>query len=211
MRPTLYLFAKQPVPGRVKTRLQTHCSPEQAAAVAATMITATARRAAAAWPGQVTLCGWPDTEHALFVTLACRFGLGLLGQPAGSLGEKMLAVLEVGINRGGGAAVMGCDVPHVPPDDLRLAYAALAGGRNVLGPAADGGFYFIGLCRTASGLFDGVEWGTREVAAQTVKAARTAGIEFHAMLTELRDVDSWEDLQVVAESCPELKAHTGCP
>ncbi len=203
--PVLYLFAKQPRPGTVKTRLRPQCSARRAAGIAAHLVAATAERAAGAWGGEVVLCCWPDAQHPLFESLAARLGLRLCGQVEGDLGAKMHAALAGGVREHGAAAVMGCDVPQVSTDSLGLAYDELARGRNVLGLTLDGGFYFLGACTTSPGMFAGVDWEGGEVAARTVSAARESGIEFGVMLPTLQDIDTWDDLQRVAVLEPSLR------
>ena len=51
------------------------------------------------------------------------------------------------------------------------------GDRVVLGPAADGGYYLIGLKRAHPELFAGVRWSTDAVYADTLAKAKLAGLE----------------------------------
>lgn len=205
--PVLYLFAKQPRPGTAKTRLIPQCSARRAAAIAAHLVATTAERVAGAWDGEIVLCCWPDARHPLFENLAARLGLRLCGQVDGDLGVKMHAALADGVREHGAAAVMGCDVPQVSTDSLRVAHDELARGRNVLGLTLDGGFYFLGVCKPSPSMFEGVDWDGEEVAARTVSAARESGIEFGVMLPTLQDIDTWDDLQRVAVLEPSLRAH----
>src|SRR3972149_2224967 len=153
-QPQLILFARQPIPGQVKTRLQPDYSPERAAEIAAFMIRATVELAVSTWPGDVMLYVWPATEHLLFHRLTNEFRIRLARQADGDLGAKMLDALRAGIARKGSAAVMGCDVPHCGWDVIDQANGWLARGKNVLGPTEDGGYYFIGLQETQPELFD---------------------------------------------------------
>lgn len=196
-RPDLIVMAKQPRPGQVKTRLAAVCGAERAAEIAAVLIRETVILAAGNWPGDVYLCGAPDADHPLFQALAAEFHVRLVAQGGGDLGDRMARWLREGITRRGAAAVMGCDVPHCEPHTVEQAYEALARGRNVLGPATDGGYYFLGMQQIAPVLFTGIEWGGNQVLDQTCMRAREAGIEFESLAT-LRDVDTWDDLVSVA-------------
>ena len=62
-QPELILFAKQPLAGQVKTRLQPEYRPEQAADIAAFLIRATVELAVSSWPGQVWLYACPDPDQ----------------------------------------------------------------------------------------------------------------------------------------------------
>src|SRR5881394_39202 len=128
------LFAKQPVAGLVKTRLQPQYTPKQAAEIGAFLIAQTVELAATNWPGAIYLACAPDVEHPLFRDLAGRFDIALTTQGEGDLGARMQRAIVYGIERHGAAAVLGCDVPHCDWEILDDANTALARGRAVLGP-----------------------------------------------------------------------------
>ncbi|MBI3569852.1 MAG: TIGR04282 family arsenosugar biosynthesis glycosyltransferase [Gammaproteobacteria bacterium] len=203
-QPELILFARQPVPGQVKTRLLPQYTPEQAAEIAAFLIRATVELAVSAWPGDVMLYVWPGTDHPLFRQLAREFHVHLAPQAEGDLGVKMLDALRQGIARQGAAAVMGCDVPHCGWDVLDQANDWLARGRNVLGPTDDGGYYFIGLQEARSELFGEMPWGSDRVLDLTLARAEKPGMEFDLLKT-LRDVDTAADLWLVAQQYEPLR------
>ncbi len=198
------VFAKQPVAGKVKTRLQPRYTPEQAAAIAAFLIRETIELSASSWPGEVYLCGAPDTEHPLFHELSRCFHVSLISQGEGDLGERMHRALAYGIARHGAAAAFGCDVPHCDWEILDEANSLLARGVNVLGPSEDGGYYLIGLTAARPELFRDMPWGTAAVLETTLERARSAGLEF-TQLPPLRDIDSAADLWWVAQEHASLR------
>ena len=203
-QPELILFARKPIPGEVKTRLQPNYGPEQAAAIASFMIRATVELAVSAWPGEIVLYAWPDTDHLLFHGLARDFQIRLAPQSGGDLGTRMLNALRDGIECHESAAILGCDVPHCGWDVLDQANDWLARGKNVLGPSADGGYYFIGLQEARPELFDGIGWGGAQVLATTLTRAREMNMEFER-LAPLRDIDTAEDLWLIAQKYDPLK------
>ncbi|MGR3914361.1 MAG: TIGR04282 family arsenosugar biosynthesis glycosyltransferase [Gammaproteobacteria bacterium] len=193
----LILMAKAPLPGAVKTRMQPGLSAAAAAELAHVMLVRTVARARRHWRGEVVLCAAPDAAHPLFAELADEYALRLATQRGAGLGARMLAALRAGIARAGCAAVMGCDVPHCPGEALARAYELLARGENPVGPAADGGFYLLGLQCADAALFRGVDWdGGAQLRQVRARAARR-GIA----LTELqclRDIDRYADLEWLA-------------
>lgn len=194
----LILFAKAPVPGRVKTRLMPQLDAVQSAQVATALIEHTVAMAIENWPGPVTLQTWPDTEHVLFQRLSREYGIPVSTQSAGDLGRKLHGALHAYTVRGRAAAAMGCDVPHCPGHVLRRAYQHLQqGSANVIGPSTDGGYYLIGLQQPAPALFRGIDWGADSVFKTTLELARSQGISF-TRLQPLRDIDNFEDLKKVA-------------
>ncbi len=204
-KPELILFARQPIAGQVKTRLQPAVTPQQAADIATFMLRTTAARAAEYWPGDVYLYATPDAQHPLFLELSQTLHLFLAPQGLGDLGQRMRHALQDGIARRGAAAVMGCDVPQCAGSILETAHEHLARGRNVLGPTMDGGYYLLGLQQDVPELFEHMPWGGDKVLAETLARAARLGIEFET-LPVLRDVDTLEDLTAVAQDCPGLQS-----
>ncbi|MDH4134225.1 MAG: TIGR04282 family arsenosugar biosynthesis glycosyltransferase [Gammaproteobacteria bacterium] len=203
--PELILFARQPVAGEAKTRLAAHCGAVRAAEIAAFLIRATVALAARHWPGRLALYASPNGDHPLFRELA-ESGLRVESQAEGDLGMKMHSALADGIARQGAAAVMGCDVPHCPPDLLRTAHSLLVRGGSVLGPAADGGYYLIGIQQPCKVLFEEMPWGSEVVRELTLARARACGIEFE-LLPVLRDIDNRDDLTAAVPQVPGLSAY----
>jgi hypothetical protein len=206
MQPELILFAKHPVAGHVKTRLQPVYSPRECAEVAVFLVRATVELVTANWPGEVSLYGAPDASHPLFAELAQQYGLRLAAQGDGDLGARMAAALGEGVARAGAAAIMGCDVPHCPWETIDQANDWLARGHYVIGAAEDGGYYFVGGPTAPASLFEQVGWGTPRALVQTVRQAQQLGIEFE-WLPMLRDLDTPEDLRVVARAYEPLKRY----
>ncbi len=198
--PALHLFAKTPLPGRVKTRLQPRCSGQQAAQIAAWCIERTAELALSAWRGPVYLHVWPTEHHALFRDLGRKRRITVKRQVSGDLGAKMYAALASACP----GAVMGCDVPHCAPGTLMSANRALRAGADIIGPSRDGGYYLIGLQRPHSSLFENIDWGDDTVLRSTLTRAEALGIRFQ-QLPVLVDLDTWVDIEQVCREFPPLR------
>jgi hypothetical protein len=108
--------------------------------------------------------------------------------------------------RGGADAVVlvGSDCPGVDTHLLGRAFRALKRKELVLGPAADGGYYLVGIRRPAPELFAGIEWGRADVLDRTLAIARTLGLGCE-LLDVLSDVDRPRDL-TRWHGCAELLA-----
>ncbi len=123
-----------------------------------------------------------------------------LHQGPGCLGMRMRRQLERAWREGSRQVVLiGSDLPELEPADLAAAFLALERSRLVLGPAADGGYWLVGLCRQApaplaTALFSGMPWGTSRVLEQTVSVARQLGNE-PALLAQRCDLDRPADLR----------------
>ena len=199
----ILLFAKAPVAGDVKTRLQPSCTASQAADIAKILLEESIRKATSYWGGSVILCVWPDMDNDFIQIMARRYPITLVNQSKGDLGEKMADAFEV---YGYPAAIMGCDVPHISAQTLRDAYLALVAKNNVLGRSEDGGYYLIGLSSSHPEVFDGIDWGSNKVYEATIKIAKRQSLGFQK-LPQLNDVDTWQDVRQTAPLLPALSKY----
>lgn len=206
MKPALIVFARQPVPGKAKTRLARHCGDKIAANIASYLLKETVSLAASVWQGPIALYCWPDPEHELFKELSGEYGLSLATQCAGSLGDKMYTALQNECSHHGAAAVMGTDVPHCPGQVLNEAYTLLSAGKSVIGPTNDGGYYFLGIQKPDNRFFKNINWGSDSVYSDTLARAEETGISFNK-LPVVRDIDDWQDLVEAAKLLPGLKQY----
>ncbi len=191
MHGRVLVFARAPVPGASKTRLVPALGAEGAAQLSARMLRHTLNTACSL---PLELWCTPSVRHPVFDRCARDFRLTLRTQRGADLGERMHNALEETLTHAHWAVLIGTDCPELTSRDLRQAAAALAGGVDgVLGPAADGGYYLIGLRQPMAALFHGVHWGTGEVLAQTRDRLRDARCCWHE-LPVYSDLDRPEDL-----------------
>ncbi len=200
----LYLFAKAPLPGQVKTRMQPPLTTEGCAELALLMLQQSVQKIVSYWPGSLVLCVSPDINHQAFTRLAETYNCDLVAQIGVTLGDRMLDALNSGIESSGSAVVMGCDVPHVTDQILLTAYREMCCGRSVIGPAEDGGFYLLGAQQWKSEFFSGVDWGSNTVLTKVEAQALDSGLELFR-LPILRDIDHWRDLVWLADLEPRYR------
>jgi rSAM/selenodomain-associated transferase 1 len=196
----LILFAKAPIAGKVKTRLQSHCSARQAAEIAEILLQESIIKSAEFWPGPVILSVSLGQNHPFLQAMCSQYSLRAVSQCEGDLGAKMLGAFS---DFGYPCAILGCDAPHVQGSDLQLAHQHLSQGRNVIGPSQDGGYYLIGLTGLQKSLFSDMPWGSDAILSKTL-ARSNPPFEF---ISELNDVDEWADLAAAEESLPRLKQY----
>lgn len=199
----LILFAKTPVAGQVKTRLIPDLGEQGAAWFAEALIEESTRRAVGSWPGPVHLQVWPDVRHECFDAIVRRFGITVSRQSEGDLGIKMFQALDDTYARGAAAAIMGCDVPQCPAEVFRTSHAFLSRGRSIIGPSADGGYYFIGINPPHPDCFERIDWGGSKVFETTLKRTAATGIDLIVM-QQLNDLDTASDIEELRETEPEL-------
>ncbi|HET9045347.1 MAG TPA: TIGR04283 family arsenosugar biosynthesis glycosyltransferase [Casimicrobiaceae bacterium] len=195
--PRLLVFAKEPAPGRVKTRLARAVGDVEAAAIyrelAVSVLTAAATACADGSVDAVELWCDPDCERPAFAEWRRRFGVLLRTQRGADLGARMRGALLESLARGQAAIVIGTDCPALDAAYLARAAAALASHDVVVGPAADGGYVLIGLARDLD-VFAGIAWSTADVMAATRARVKSLGSTM-AELPALWDIDTLADLE----------------
>jgi uncharacterized protein len=191
---TLIIFAREPVPGRVKTRLIPALGAQGAARLYRHLL-GIALRAGAATPcaRRQLWCAGAPAEGSECARLAAVHGCTWHHQGAGDLGARMLSALAEALAAADRAILIGSDCPDYTSAYLSAAFAALDDHDAVLGPAADGGYVLIGLRRPATALFAGMPWGTASVLDRTRAALIRLGWSWHELPTR-RDLDRPEDL-----------------
>jgi len=181
------VFARAPVPGRVKTRLIPVLGDWGAARLHRRLLRRALATARAARCGPVELHG--SERHSLF-----RAAAFFRTQRGADLGERMQRATAGALRRHHGVILIGTDCPALRPADLRRAAALLrAGYHAVLAPAEDGGYALVALSRPVPGLFRDIEWGTASVWRQTMDRMAAGGTRWRA-LRKVWDVDRPQDL-----------------
>jgi uncharacterized protein len=186
------VFVRAPERGRVKRRLAASVGDAAALRVYAALAAHTVREALASGARVRVHCTPADAVERVRGWLG--EGAEYLPQAPGDLGARMRAAFDGAFAAGCDAVVVvGSDLPAMSAALLGEAFAALETHAAVVGPASDGGYYLLGLRGPVPGIFEGVEWSTPRVLAQTLDRLRAAGAD-PALLPEHRDVDVAEDL-----------------
>lgn len=187
----LLVLAKQPVAGKVKTRLCPPLTPEQAAAVATAALEDTLE----------VVRQVPALRRVLVLdgTYAAT-GFEVQPQRGGPMPERLAAAFD-DVDPTQPALLVGMDTPQLTPALLRDAVDRLGEHAAVLGLATDGGWWALGLQRPDGGLLRGVPTSRDDTGALQLAALRAAGLDPH-LLPELRDVDTADDARAVAALQP---------
>lgn len=182
--PRIVLFTRWPEPGRAKTRLIPAIGAERAAALHRRLTERTlAVVCRSGLPFELRVTGAPTSAFQDWLG-----SVAVVDQGDGDLGQRL--------ERAGPpypTLFIGADAPDLSAELLRGAADALATHSAVIGPAEDGGYWLLGINRRVDGVFEGIDWSTERVFAQTLDRLRAAGIE-PALLPVLADCDRPEDL-----------------
>ncbi|MEU0840867.1 DUF2064 domain-containing protein [Streptomyces sp. NPDC005962] len=191
---TVLVIAKEPVAGRVKTRLTPPYSPAEAAALAEAALADTLH----------AVLGMPARRRVLALDGApgpwLPPGIEVVAQSGGTLDERLAAAFA---GCQGPTLLIGMDTPQVTP--ALLAPALRGDGwrdRDAwFGPAADGGFWALGLAEPDPELLRGVPMSTPATGAAQRRRLTDAGLRV-GELPVLRDVDTADDAAWVAALAP---------
>ncbi|WP_435136968.1 TIGR04282 family arsenosugar biosynthesis glycosyltransferase [Actinacidiphila sp. bgisy144] len=193
---TLVVIAKEPVPGRAKTRLCPPFTPQQAADLAAAALADTLA-AVAATPADRRLLVLDGAPGAWLPP-----GIDVVPQVAGGLDQRLAAAFG---HCDGPTLLIGMDTPQVTPALLHTAPEPGTGAW--FGPAADGGFWALGLAEPDPDLVRGVPMSTPYTGRAQRDRLTAAGLTVRD-LPVLRDVDTAADAAWVAARAPGTRFAT---
>jgi rSAM/selenodomain-associated transferase 1 len=181
----LVIFARHPRLGTGKRRLARDVGAVQALRFQRVMLALTLRRLGRDRRWTTWLAVTPD--RARFRPIWPRS----LPQGRGDLGRRMARVARM--SRPGPVVIVGSDIPGVTARHIARAFHELGQRDAVFGPAADGGYWLVGLRRRPRLLdpFRNVRWSTGHALADTLQNLAGKKIAF---LDTLADVDDGPSL-----------------
>jgi rSAM/selenodomain-associated transferase 1 len=198
----ILIFAKEPLLGKVKTRLQPELGESGALALHCALITYQVNQLLASNLAPLELWVSSNPRHELFRGLVPTSKLFV--QQGQDLGQRMDHAFMQTLKSSRTAVIVGADCPSVDADYLTQALSALKGeSEAVFGPADDGGYVLVGLRERQPELFRNIPWGTSKVMSETQKHLRVAGLSTR-ILDSRWDVDRPEDLRRLGELDPPL-------
>jgi uncharacterized protein len=187
----LVVFSKNPVAGRVKTRLAASIGDEKALAIYEMLRGMTEKATANINAMRAVFYSEFIPENDLFLTEKTSAWL----QEGNDLGERMHLALLKGFSLGfSRVALIGTDCPEMSPFIVNLAFRKLDTCDVVLGPALDGGFYLVGMKQPFPELFLERTWSTAAVLNESLRIIRKNGKTCEQLPT-LSDIDTLEDLE----------------
>jgi rSAM/selenodomain-associated transferase 1 len=207
MKRIVLVFAKEPFPGSVKTRLSPLLSPAEAAELSTAFLADLLERLRQIGGSDIWIAIPPDSSAQ---RMALRHGSGVrwVSQGPGDLGERMNRVAQVAFDEGApGIVLLGSDHPNLPSPFLERCFDALERKRAAWIPTEDGGYAALALPHPAPELFHDIPWSTSAVASKTRLNAQRAGIE-------LEDAGVWYDVdrpQDLFRLMRDLREGPGCP
>jgi rSAM/selenodomain-associated transferase 1 len=192
----LMIFAKEPAPGQVKTRLCPALSPEAAARLYGQFLEDVVEEMARLPQMNIALAYTPASARPFFQDRATPDIL-LVAQAGEDLGERLCQASSWGFAQGAQTVLIrNSDSPDLPGRLVTEAREVLNRGQAqvVLGPCPDGGYYLVGLQSPQPQLFHDITWSGPTVMAETLARADNLGLTVH-LLPPWPDIDTCEDLR----------------
>ncbi|WP_436762549.1 TIGR04282 family arsenosugar biosynthesis glycosyltransferase [Streptosporangium sp. V21-05] len=196
LRGQVVVIAREPVSGKVRSRLTPPFTEGEAAALAAAALEDTLRAVARV----------PIARRVLALDGApgpwLPHGFTVLPQRGNGPDERLAAAFDDAHRLLPGPVVLiGMDTPQVTPDMLVYALSLLGAYDAVFGPAADGGFWLLGLRVPDPALLLGVPMSEPTAGEVQLRRLGEAGLSV-ALMPRLTDVDTAADAFVVAAQAP---------
>lgn len=193
MTRTVYVMAKAPIMGRVKTRLGADIGMVEAIRFYRRTLNETARALAQDKRWQTILAVTPDVAADVPQYWPPR--IARQEQGVGSLGARMARLLRTAPP--GDVLITGSDIPDITPKLIARAFRDLGHGEAIIGPSDDGGYWLIGLAARARHLYAvgdsllaGVRWSSPHALNDTLLCLKNRDV----ILTKtLVDIDTGED------------------
>ena len=184
----LLIFCKNPIPGKVKTRLAKTIGIQDAKAVY-DQLCAHTRKVATQWGGTVAVWhAYGIPPHNPWKVL----GPFQFEQQGDDLGQRMAHAFRWGFKQGyKKISIIGSDLWTLTSEDLTQAFAAMDTHSVVWGPATDGGYYLLGLTQMQEALFKNLPWSQPKLLEISRKRIPS---ETQYLLRQQNDIDTLEDL-----------------
>lgn len=192
----LIVVVKNPVPGRVKTRLQSRYTPQQAARLYIAFVKDTLDKVRRLHIDKRIIAFDPPNEEQA-VRKVCDNDFEYVPQVQDDLGQRMYQALLQQLQSGAQRVILiGTDIPSLPATYITQAFELLKSKDVVIGPSTDGGYYLVGISRPCPEIFENINWSTFSVLSETTESLRRHNYSL-GLVPPWFDVDTPEELDVM--------------
>lgn len=184
----LIIFARNPVPGKVKTRIAKDLGDEAALAIYKKLLAHT----------QTITLNLKVDKYIFYADFINDDDLwndsySKYLQQGDDLGERMMNAFEYLFNKGyRQVAIIGSDCFNLNIEIIEQAFHNLKETDFTIGPSEDGGYYLLGMNTFFPKIFLNKKWSTDAVFFDSVNDIQSAGYTYKSLPT-LSDVDTAED------------------
>jgi rSAM/selenodomain-associated transferase 1 len=188
------IFARYPNKGKVKTRLAKEIGEESALEFYKSCAENTFAECKKLKSGKMLLyLFYSDVKDKALITKWAGSEFLFIPQTGTTLGEKMQNAFEEVFSNGvKKAVIIGTDIPDIEANLIKDSCDILNCADTVIGPAADGGYYLLGMKKAHTFLFNDIKWSTNSVFAETCNRIIINKLTFF-VLPKLIDIDIKDD------------------
>ena len=195
----LIIFVKAPRAGHVKTRIAATAGPQRACVIYRELVAMVLKNLKPIRDAELRFS--PD-DGADEIQGWRHDGWTIVPQGGSDLGSRLQRAFDSAFGRGAERVVIvGSDCPEVKAADVRTAWRELKSHDLVVGPAADGGYWLIGLRAPQPELFRGITWSSDQVLGETLQHAKSLGLRIQ-LLRILNDIDTEVDWNAYVRDRP---------
>lgn len=185
----LIIFIKNPVLGKVKTRLAKSIGDQKALDIYQHLIKITQTVSLQSTCNRYLFYSdfvdrtdnWPENKFLKHL------------QIGDDLGQRMQHAFEFVFKLGHSKAlIIGSDCPTITAQHLQEAETSLDKNEVAFGPSEDGGYYLLGMKKLIPQLFENQPWSTNVILQNAIDELKQLQLNYQ-LLTTLNDIDTLED------------------
>lgn len=203
-RKLLLIFVKNPLPGKVKTRLARTIGEAKALEIYQQLLLHTVAITKEVNTDKAVFYSdfigesdiWPEAIYQKYVQQGTELGQRMENAFCWAFWQRYEQVV-----------IIGSDCPQLTATIIHQAFEALQTSQVVIGPAVDGGYYLLGLKSNVSQLFTNKAWSSPTVFTSTIADLQKLQL-CYKLLPLLHDIDHEEDLALLdsihSSSLPKL-------
>ncbi|MCP1383728.1 TIGR04282 family arsenosugar biosynthesis glycosyltransferase [Runella salmonicolor] len=200
---SVIVFVKNPILGKVKTRVAASVGNEKAVEVYVELLKHT-KNVMKEWVSEAV----GSTQKLVCVYYGDFINHDdLWNEPffekklqcqSSDLGDRMKAAFATELKTADRIVIVGSDCLAIRPEHLSKAFAALETHEVVIGPADDGGYYLLGMKNLHRNLFENKSWSQPTLLQETIAdlvqtSPHNPDSARYYLLETLSDIDTWED------------------
>lgn len=187
-RKGIIIFIKNPIPGKVKTRLARDLGNDKAVKIYKALLSYTH-----------SIVKEIEAQRYLFYADYINeeddwsndeFIKGL--QHQGGLGDRIEDAFATALQKCSKVLIIGSDCPQIKTHHIEEAFKLLDKKELVIGPTLDGGYYLLGMKSVHKQLLEDIPWSSGQEFEVTVRRALKNNLSID-ILPSLADVDYRED------------------
>lgn len=196
----LIVFLREPVLGKVKTRLASQIGAAKALEIYRDLLfTTLSATMQCATFSKIHLYFSEEPSTSFLKVLTQRFGKNIFSvhsQRGDTLGERMTSALqEILMSPSEKGILIGTDTPFLTKEILLEAFDSISVNTVLFGPSLDGGYYLVGCCFPFHDkLFMGVPWSSTDTLRENISVAINLGLETKKLIG-MYDIDTRADFE----------------